>query len=389
MKQTGTEELARAIMQAADRCYAVPGYPVTDLARLTEADLEINEKVGLEKALGDSLSGRRACLILKHVGLNACADPLIEATIQGLVAGVVVVVGDDPTAAQSQNGQDSRNYCELAGVPAITLNMQAVAEGIEAAFSASELFSRVVLVRVTPNQFDEEASSGPTTRGQESGRLASADLTYFGRMVRSAEQHPQMVAWADLGRRAGTFTDVALPSAPNLYEGVPQTLQERGSYTTICRDCPFHLLFSMLKARGRHVNCDTGCALLAQNPPYSLGWGSYGLGSSIAVASTSTGVALTGDYALLHSGINALIEVYEQQSPLLCIVLQNRCMGMTGRQQIPDLLKYIGWADPVVVAADDQDGLARALGETRRPCTLVVQGACKQGDTHVSRTMEC
>lgn len=267
--------------------------------------------------------------------------------------------------------------------------MQAVAEGIEAAFRASETFSRVVLVRVTPDQFDGAASTGSICRGRKRGSLAPADLTYFGRMVRAAAQHPEMATWADEGRREGTFADVALPTAPILPEGLPLTMQEQGSYNTFCNDCSFHLLFSLLQAGGRQVICDTGCALLAQNPPYSLGWGSYGLGSSIAVASTSTRVALTGDYALLHSGINALIEVYEEQSPLLCIVLQNRCMGMTGRQQIPDLLKYIRWADPVVVAADDQDGLTRALGEIRRPCTLVVQGACKQGDTYVSRTMEC
>ncbi|ACL17439.1 thiamine pyrophosphate-dependent enzyme [Methanosphaerula palustris] len=386
---TGTEVLAEAIRVAADRCYAVPGYPITDLARLARAELVINEKVGLEKALGDSLSSRRACMILKHIGLNACADPLIEATTQGLKAGVVVIVGDDPTAVQSQNGQDSRHYRDLAGVPVITLDMKAVSEGIEAAFRASASFSRIVLVRVTPDQLAGEASTGTVCRGQETGSLAPTDRTYFGRMVRAAEQHPQIVAWADRCRTAGTFTDAALPTAPMLPERAVETQQKRGSSTTFCSDCPFHLLFSMLLAGDRQVICDTGCALLAQNPPYSLGWGSYGLGSSIAVASTSTGVALTGDYALFHSGINALIEAYEKRSPLLCIVLQNRCMGMTGRQQIPDLLKYITWADPIIISADDQTGLEDALAETRRPCTLVVQGACIIGETYVSRTMEC
>ena len=57
--------------------------------------LTTNEKVALEHALGDSLAGRRAAVIVKHVGLNACADPLVHATAQGLRAGVVVVVGDD------------------------------------------------------------------------------------------------------------------------------------------------------------------------------------------------------------------------------------------------------------------------------------------------------
>ncbi|MCK9308460.1 MAG: thiamine pyrophosphate-dependent enzyme, partial [Methanoculleus sp.] len=66
------------------------------------------------------------------------------------------------------------------------------------------------------------------------------------------------------------------------------------------------------------------------NPPYRIGIATYGLGSSVAVAATGPGVALTGDYALLHSGLNALIDVYERKLPLLCIVLANTRMGMTG-----------------------------------------------------------
>ena len=54
------------------------------------------------------------------------------------------------------------------------------------------------------------------------------------------------------------------------------------------------------------------------------------MGASIAVASRSTRVALIGDYALLHSGLNALIDVYEKRLPLLCIVMKNDSTAMTG-----------------------------------------------------------
>ncbi|WP_292491165.1 hypothetical protein [Methanoculleus sp. 10] len=73
--------------------------------------------------------------------------------------------------------------------------------------------------------------------------------------------------------------------------------------------------------------CDAGCAVLAMNPPYRVGVATYGLGSSVAVAATGTGVALTGDYALLHSGLNALIDVYERGLLLLCIVLRTTGWG--------------------------------------------------------------
>ncbi|MDD1661240.1 MAG: indolepyruvate ferredoxin oxidoreductase, partial [Methanomicrobiales archaeon] len=112
----GEQILAGAIRASADRYYTVPGHPVTGIAKLLSAELVVNEKVGLEYALGDSLEGRRAAVVVKNVGLNACADPLVNATTQGLRAGVVVVAGDDLEAKGSQNVQDSRYYGELAQV---------------------------------------------------------------------------------------------------------------------------------------------------------------------------------------------------------------------------------------------------------------------------------
>jgi TPP-dependent indolepyruvate ferredoxin oxidoreductase alpha subunit len=118
------------------------------------------------------------------------------------------------------------------------------------------------------------------------------------------------------------------------------------------------------------------------NRPYELGVTSYGMGASIAVAARSTKVALIGDYALLHSGLNALIDVYEKGLPLLCIVMKNDCAAMTGRQPACDPLPYLGWADPVVCRADDETTLERELVVTDRPRTLVIQGVCPEGSSH-------
>jgi len=62
----GEEVIAGAIRTSADRTYTVPGYPVTGLARLLSAELVVNEKVALEYALGESLSGRRSAVVLKN-----------------------------------------------------------------------------------------------------------------------------------------------------------------------------------------------------------------------------------------------------------------------------------------------------------------------------------
>jgi TPP-dependent indolepyruvate ferredoxin oxidoreductase alpha subunit len=139
----GTVVIAQALKNSADRLYGVPGYPVTDLLDLTGAETVVNEKVAVEYAIGESLSGRRSAVLLKNVGLNACADPFVEATTQGLISGVVIAVGDDPYAVGSQNAQDSRYYGELAEVPVIEPGPWNAARAVEEAFRASEQFSRI------------------------------------------------------------------------------------------------------------------------------------------------------------------------------------------------------------------------------------------------------
>jgi len=106
------------------------------------------------------------------------------------------------------------------------------------------------------------------------------------------------------------------------------------------------------------------------------------MGASIAVAARSTKVALIGDYALLHSGLNALIDVYEKCLPLLCIVMNNTCTAMTGKQPAYDPVPCLRWADPVVCRADDETTLERELVVTDRPRVLVVNGECPEGSSH-------
>ena len=146
----GVDVITRALLACTDRQYTVPGFPITELGERTGAELVINEKTALEYALGDSLSGRRAAVIIKNVGVNACADPLLQATAQGLIGGVILVAGDDPEAKGSQTAQDSRYYGELAELPVIEPDETTCYAGVEAALEASEEFSRVAMLRLTP-----------------------------------------------------------------------------------------------------------------------------------------------------------------------------------------------------------------------------------------------
>ncbi len=183
----GNAALADAILRYTDRRYVVPGFPVTELGALTGAELVINEKTALEYALGDSLSGRRAAVIVKNVGVNACADPLLTATAQGLRRGVVLVAGDDPAAAGSQTTQDSRFYGEIAEVPVIEPDASCLYAGTETALEASEAFSRIALVRLTPGVLETESDESPVRRNDGTGRVVDPELTMNGRAAAATE----------------------------------------------------------------------------------------------------------------------------------------------------------------------------------------------------------
>jgi hypothetical protein len=161
----------------------------------------------------------------------------------------------------------------------------------------------------------------------------------------------------------------------------------RGRYRTFCRSCPFKPLLAILQEKGLRAACDMGCAILAMNPPYRVGICGYGLGSSVAVAARSTAVSLTGDYAMLHSGLNALVDVREKGLPLLCIVMKNRSLGMVGTAEAYDPVPYLRWADPVVLPATEVESRPDLFEPPDRLRVIVVEGICPSGERH--EIVEC
>ncbi|MEA5086002.1 MAG: thiamine pyrophosphate-dependent enzyme [Methanocorpusculum sp.] len=368
---------ASAVLHAADVCYAVPGYPVTDLAEKCRAEYTINEKIALEYALGMSLYGKRAVVIVKNAGMNTLSDPLASATYQGLKAGVVIIAGDDTEVHGSQTRQDSRKYGEVASVPVLEPTADELCFSVEAAMQRSETYSRVAIIRVTPAVLDAgilDVSLPERRNGY--GIVFPDDLTMKGKCEYA--ENITAVMKHDLTRE----------------KIVPETFASRGHYRTLCRNCPYKPLLSILKNTLLQNNtaaiCDTGCSLLSKNPPFSFSFANYGLGSSPAVAAKSTKIALMGDYAVLHSGLNALIDIYEKGGSLFCIILKNRKLGMTGGQDCPDILPYLAPFTPTVVSADDpclaeliEEGVAEKTGFG----ILVVEGDCPKGENH--ETIEC
>lgn len=152
----GNKALARGLYEAG--CMIISSYPGTPSTEITEEAAEYddiycewapNEKVALEVAHGASLGGRRAACAMKHVGLNVAADPLFTISYQGLNAGLVVCVADDPGMHSSQNEQDSRHYAWAAKIPMLEPSDSAEAlEFARRAYELSEKFNTPVLIKM-------------------------------------------------------------------------------------------------------------------------------------------------------------------------------------------------------------------------------------------------
>ena len=152
----GNKAVARGLYEAG--CMVISSYPGTPSTEITEEAAKYddiycewapNEKVALEVAHGASLGGRRAACAMKHVGLNVAADPLFTISYQGLNAGLVVCVADDPGMHSSQNEQDSRHYAAAAKVPMLEPSDSEEARVFaKRAFELSETFNTPVFIKM-------------------------------------------------------------------------------------------------------------------------------------------------------------------------------------------------------------------------------------------------
>jgi indolepyruvate ferredoxin oxidoreductase alpha subunit len=88
--------------------------------------------------------------MMKHVGLNVAADPLMTLAYVGVKAGMVVLTADDPFMFSSQNEQDNRYYGKLSGLPVLEPSSVEEARRMMAeAFDLSEQLGEPVLFRTT------------------------------------------------------------------------------------------------------------------------------------------------------------------------------------------------------------------------------------------------
>jgi len=154
----GNAALARGAYEAGVKVSAAyPGTPSTEISENlvkykdeVYAEWSPNEKVAMEVAIGASISGVRALVSMKHVGVNVASDPLYTVAYSGVNGGLVLVAADDPGIYSSQNEQDSRMVARAAMVPVIEPSDSEEARVfIKRAFELSEEYDTPVMVRET------------------------------------------------------------------------------------------------------------------------------------------------------------------------------------------------------------------------------------------------
>ena len=156
----GDEAIAQGFIDAGGS--AINSYPGTPSTQITEyvinskqakeqgviANWCANEKTALEASLGVAYAGKRAMTCMKHVGLNVCGDPFMNAAIIG-TKGVLIVVADDPSMFSSQDEQDSRFYGHWAMIPMLEpSNQQEAYDMVHYGFELSEQLGTPVLYRI-------------------------------------------------------------------------------------------------------------------------------------------------------------------------------------------------------------------------------------------------
>lgn len=158
----GNDAIAHGLVESS--CGMATSYPGTPASEVMSSlmalknrmnlklhlEWSVNEKIAFEVAMANAFTGRRSAVIMKQVGLNVAADPLMSAAYTGIKGGFVVISADDPGPHSSQTEQDSRFFAMMAKIPVLDPSSPEEARDmIGLAFSLSEQHEIPVMLRPT------------------------------------------------------------------------------------------------------------------------------------------------------------------------------------------------------------------------------------------------
>jgi len=153
---TGNQAIARGFYEAGGLvASSYPGSPTVELLEAVKeykeiyAEFSTNEKVAMEVAIGGSFYGARSMVSMKHVGVNVAMDPLMTFTQTPMNGGFLLVSGDDPGMASSQNEQDNRIIGKFANLGIFSPgNSEEAREYTKLALELSEKFESPMLLDI-------------------------------------------------------------------------------------------------------------------------------------------------------------------------------------------------------------------------------------------------
>ncbi|MBC2576755.1 thiamine pyrophosphate-dependent enzyme [Peptostreptococcus canis] len=154
---SGNQAVARGFYEAGGVvATSYPGSPTVEIIDTVKefdgvyAEFSTNEKVALEAGIGSCFGGVRTMVVMKHVGVNICMDPLMTFTQAPIDAGFMLVSGDDPGMASSQNEQDNRILAKFANMAVFDpSDSQESKDFVKVGLDISEQFKMPVMMRIT------------------------------------------------------------------------------------------------------------------------------------------------------------------------------------------------------------------------------------------------
>ncbi len=112
--------------------------------------ISINEKTAFEMCFGASLAGKRSVVTMKGVGLNVALDSYLHAVLNGVNAGLVVILTEDLEGESSPEIQDSRPLIDVYG--SLWLEPYSIQSAYDLAFQSFEISEKIdmpVIIRLT------------------------------------------------------------------------------------------------------------------------------------------------------------------------------------------------------------------------------------------------
>lgn len=155
----GNEAIALGALAAGVQ--VVGGYPGTPSSEVLETiarrnpgnvhvEWSVNEKAGAEVAVGAAISGARAMVTMKQMGLNVASDPVMCVNVLGTRGGLVIYVADDPGPISSQTEQDTRRFGQYTRIPVFDCcSPEQAFRAAQDAFAFSEEYGTPVILRST------------------------------------------------------------------------------------------------------------------------------------------------------------------------------------------------------------------------------------------------